>query len=123
MTRRYLQSLGVNKFDFEIRFDLISLGEKYALHFDDEVLASLVNPSLEPLRFEVDSLSYDARVVVSLLAKNVLEENQVIATSVLDLVDDKMRLREGTFKLFMWLNSDVDQRQQYHSYGRNDQAF
>ena len=112
-----MQSLGISKFDFEIRFDLVMLGEKYNLYFEDDTLISLINPGLDALEFEIESLSYDARLVISLLAKNSLEENQVIATSVLDLVDDKMRLRSGPFKLFMWLNSEVDESEQYHSYG------
>ena len=93
------------------------LGEKYPLHFENENLISLIHPALDPLKFDIDCLSYDARIVFSLLSKNMLEDNQIIATSVLDLVDDKMRLRSGTFKLFMWLNSHVDEDQQYHSYG------
>jgi hypothetical protein len=93
------------------------LGEKYPLHFENENLTSLVHPALDELKFDIESLSYDARIVFSLLAKNMLEDNQIIATSVLDLVDDKLRLRSGTFKLFMWLNSHVDEDQQYHSYG------
>lgn len=99
------------------------LGEKYRLHFEQDTLTSLVTPSLAPLKFEVESLSYDTRLVFSLLAKNLLGTNQVVATSVLDLVDDKMRLRSGTFKLFMWMNSHVDEKRQYHSYGGFNKAF
>jgi hypothetical protein len=107
------------KFDYKIQFDLIMSNEKYPLHFEDDALVSFINPGLDPLEFEIDSLSYDARIVFSILARNILDKNQVIATSVLDLIDDKMRLRSGNFKLFMWLNSKVDETQQYHSYGRD----
>lgn len=112
----------MSKFDFEIKFDLIMLGEKYRLHFEHDTLTSLTSPSLAPLKFELESLAYDARLVFSLLAKNLLGANQVVATSVLDLIDDKMRLRSGTFKLFMWMNSHVDEKRQYHSYGGAHQA-
>lgn len=93
------------------------MDEKYNLYCEDDTLTSFINPGLDPLHFELDSLSFDARIVISIIAKNILDQNQVVATSVIGLVDDRMKLRTGNYKLFMWLNSKVDETQQYHSYG------
>ena len=100
-----------------MKFEIIMYEEKYNLNIDSQRFGSLSTPKTEPVEFELDSLSYDCRIVFYLLAKNLLEKDQVIATSVLDLVDEKAKLRKGGYKLLMWFNNQVNPKDQFHSYG------
>ena len=116
--RKHLESLGLVNPEYQLEYDLISLSEKYRLPFNPQHFQSLSQPSVQTVEFELDSLSHDSRIVFKLKARNLLDRNDVVATSVLDLLDEKLHLREGSFRLLMWLNDFVDEKNRYQSYGR-----
>ena len=118
-----MESLGLVNPEYQLEYDLISLSEKYRLPFDPQHFQSLSQPSVQTVEFELDSLSHDSRIVFKLKARNLLDRNDVVATSVLDLLDEKLHLREGSFRLLMWLNDFVDEKNRYQSYGRFNCSF
>lgn len=92
-------------------------GEIYSISYESLYLKSLSDPDLPIINFEVESLSYDCRLVIYLLGKNLVEKNKIIATSVIDLISETGEMRSGCFKLLMWFNSKIDPNDKIHSFG------